>query len=130
MTFLWEACPRANMPGSHPGSGCPRLYQTIEVAHMTLFSDAAAMNGAPENIVFEDVNVQFSGMHGQAHDPNSFSYSDGSAQRVDGSPKGKGPDQGRQDPEAAGIFTSTGLIMAYSQDILTWQKHHEYNQSG
>ena len=25
-------------PGSHPDSGCPRLFQTISVAHMTLFS--------------------------------------------------------------------------------------------
>ena len=36
--FLWEYCLRANMPGSHPDSGCPRLFQTIKVAHMTLFS--------------------------------------------------------------------------------------------
>ena len=37
---LWEACLRANMPGLHPDSDRPRLFkfQTVKVAHMTLFS--------------------------------------------------------------------------------------------
>ena len=83
-----------------------------------VLTDAAAMNGAPDNHVFEDINVEFPGRHGRAHDPKSFSYLDGSAKKVDGSPKGNGPEQGRQDPEAAGIFTGTGLIMAHSQEVL------------
>ena len=32
--------------------------------------------------------------------------------------KGNGPECGRQDPEAAGTFTGTGLIMAHSQEVL------------
>ena len=55
---------------------------------------------------------------GRAHDPNSFSYSDGSAKMVKGILKGNGPEQGRQDHEAAGTFTGTGLMMAHSQEVL------------
>ena len=76
------------------------------------------MNDAPDNRVFEDINVEFPIRHSRAHDPTSFSYSDGSAKKVDGSPKGSGPERGRQDPEAAGTFTGTGLIMAHSQEVL------------
>ena len=76
------------------------------------------MTDAPDNHMFEDITVEFLGGHGRAHDPNSFSYSDGSAKKVDGSPNGNGPEQGRQDPEAAGTFTGTGLIMAHSQEVL------------
>ena len=80
--------------------------------HDPILTDAAAMHGAPDNHVFEDINVEFPGRHGQGHDPKSFCYSDGSAKKVDGSTRGNGSEQGRQDPEAAGTFTGTGLIMA------------------
>ena len=76
------------------------------------------MSGAPDNHVFEDINVEFPVRHSRAHDPNSFSYSDGSAKKVDGSPKGNRPERGRQDPEAAGTFTGTGLSLAHSQEVL------------
>ena len=33
-------------------------------------------------------------------------------------PPRNGPEQGRQDPEAAGTFTGAGLIMARSQEVL------------
>ena len=127
MTFLWEACLRANMPGSRPDSGCPRLFQTTKSgAHDPVLTDAAAINyinGSPNNHVFKDINVEFSRRHGRAHDPNSFSYSDGSAKKVNGSPKGNRSEQGRQVPEAAGTFTGTGLIMAHSQDELRIDPH-------
>ena len=45
------------------------------------------MNGAPDNHAFQDINVELPGRHGRAHYPNSFSYSNGSAKKVDGSPK-------------------------------------------
>ena len=86
--------------------------------HDSVLTDAAAMSGALDNRVFEDITVEFPVGHSRAHDPNSFSYSDGSAKKVDGSPKGNGPERGRQDPEAAGTFTGTGLIMAHSQEVL------------
>ena len=82
------------------------------------------MNDAPDNHMFEDITVEFPchmrfpGRHGQARDPNSFSSSDGSAKKVDSSPKGNGPEQSRQDPEAAGTFRGTGLFMAHSQEVL------------
>ena len=56
--------------------------------HDPVLTDAAAMSGAPDNHVFEDINVEFPVRHSRPHDPNSFSYSDGSAKKVDGSPKG------------------------------------------
>ena len=77
--------------------------------------------------MFEDINMGLSGKHGRAHDPNSFSYSDGStdlrrsAKKVDSSSKRNGPElpeQGRQDPGAACTFTATGLTMAHSQEVL------------
>ena len=48
----------------------------------------------------------------------SFSYSDGSARRIDGSPEAVGPGQARDDPEVAGTLTATGLVMAHSQEVL------------
>ena len=81
------------------------------------------MNEAPIGQILEDINVEFLCGRGRAHDPNSFSYSSGSAKKVDGSPKGKEPEQGRQDPEAAGTFTGTGLIMSHSQDELRIDPH-------
>ena len=38
---------------------------------------------------------------------------------VKGILKGNGPEQGRQDHEAAGTFTGTGLIAAHSQEVLS-----------
>ena len=78
--------------------------------HDPVLANAAAMHAAPDNYVFEDINLEFPGRHGQAHDPKSFSYSDGSAKKVDGSPKGNGPEQGRQDPETAGTFIGGALL--------------------
>ena len=48
----------------------------------------------PNGPVLEDINVEFPCRHGRAHDPSSFSYSDGSTKQVFGSPKGNGPEQG------------------------------------
>ena len=87
--------------------------------HDPVLTEAAAMNGAPDNHVFKDIDVEFPGRHGRAHDPKGFSYSNGSAKKVDGSPEGNGPEQGRQDPQAAGTFTGTGLIMAHSKEALS-----------
>ena len=93
-----------------------------------VLTDAATMNGAPDNHVFEDINVEFPVRHSRAYDPNSFSFSDGSAKKVHGSPKGNGTERGRQDLEAAGTFTGTGFFitailcaahsMAHSQEVL------------
>ena len=76
------------------------------------------MDGAADNHLFGDINVKFPGRHARAHDPTSFSYSDGSAKKVDGSPKGSGLERGRQDPEAADTFMGMGLTMAHSQKVL------------
>ena len=45
--------------------------------HNPILTDAAAMHIAPDNHVFEDINVEFPDRHGRAHDPKTFSYSDG-----------------------------------------------------
>ena len=93
MTFLFEACLRAYMRGSRPDSGCTRLFQTAKWATRDpVFTDATAMNNAPNGQVLEDISVQSPYRHGRAHDPSSSSYSDGSARKVDGSPKGNGPE--------------------------------------
>ena len=77
------------------------------------------MSCAPNSYVFKHINVEYlPGRHDRTHDPYSFPYSDGSAKKVDGSPKDNKPEQGRQNPEAAGIFPGTGLIMAHSQEAL------------
>ena len=52
------------------------------------------------------------------HGPLSFSYSDGSARKIDGSPKTGDPGQARHDLEVAGTLTGTGLVMAHSQGVL------------
>ena len=74
------------------------------ITHDHALTSAVAMSDAPDNRVFEDVDAEIPSRHGQAHDPNSFFSSNGSAKEVDGSPKGNGLEQGRQDPEAAGVW--------------------------
>ena len=85
------------------------------------------MNDAPHGQVLKDIKLGFPCRHGRAHGPNSVSRSDGSAKKVDGSPKGN---RTEQDLEAAGTCTGTGLITAHSQDELRIEPHHEYNQLG
>ena len=67
--------------------------------HDPVLTVATAMNNVPDNHVLEDINVESPVRHSRAHDPNSFSYSDGSAKKVDDSRLGNGPERGRQDPE-------------------------------
>ena len=100
-----EQTPRFRLPKAFPDNKLG--------PHDPVLTDAAAMHGASDHHVFEDINVDFPGRRGRAHDPNSFSYLDGSAKKVGGSLKGNGPEQGRQDPEAAGTFTGMGLLMAH-----------------
>ena len=72
--------PRFRLPKTFPDNNSG--------THDPVVTDAAAMSSAPDNHVFEDINVECPVRHGRAHDPNSFSYTNGSAKKVDGSPKG------------------------------------------
>ncbi len=58
--------------------------------------------------------LNFPRMHGRAHDPKSYSHSDGSAVK-----KGSEPRRGSKDrSESSGTITGTGLVMAQSQRIV------------
>ena len=118
MTFLWDpsggtsACrytrftPRFRLPKAFP--------ENKRDTQDPVLTNAAAINNAPSSCVRRHhcAHVEVPGRHGQlqAHDPNSFSYSDSSAKKVGCSPKGNGPEQGRQDPETAGTFIGGALL--------------------
>ena len=57
---------------------------------------------------------RFPKMHARAHDPHSFSYSDGSAKKTGG---GQQTDEGGRS-ESIGTLTGTGLIMAHTHQEL------------
>ena len=120
VTTLWEACLCAILPSSHTftTSRLPKAVSDRERGtHDPVLTEAATMNDTSDTYVFEDINVEFPVRNGRAHDPNSSSYSNGSAKKVDGSPsspKGNGPEQGRRHPAAAGTFMVTGLMIVHS----------------
>ena len=57
---------------------------------------------------------RFPKVHARAHDPRSFSYSDGSAKKTGG---GQQTDEGGRS-ESIGTLTGTGLIMAHAHQEL------------
>ena len=59
------------------------------------------------------MTLAFPNIHRRAYTSTDFSYSDGSAKKVDGSPKGNQNGQ-----EVAGTYTGTGLVMADTQEVI------------
>ena len=78
----------------------------------------AANAGISDESLDNAIRSGFPCRHDRANSPLSFSYSDGSARKIDGSPNSAGPGQARLDPEAAGTLTGTDLVMAHSQEVL------------
>ena len=115
---LWEACPHSSMPGSHPDSSCPRLFQTVQSGtHDPISIGTAAMNDATNGQLIEDINVELAGMArpmAQEASPTQMHMAPPKRLTVAQMPT----EQGRQEPEAADTFTSMGLVMAHSQDVL------------
>ena len=59
------------------------------------------------------IRSRFPCVHYRAHDSSQFSYSDGSAKKVDG-----GSRNNQDGHEVAGTYTGTGLVMAGTQQVL------------
>lgn len=94
--------PRFRLPKAFPDNK--------QGTHNPSMAGASAINTAA-NVGMSDeslevaIGAEFPCRHGRAHDPLSFSYSDGSARKIDGSPKAGGSGLARHDREVAGTLT-------------------------
>ncbi len=97
-----------------PRSRLPKQFPSKPPDRIEAEQGPPAGPGASRQDLTDSVLVDFPCFHCRAHDPLSYSYSDGSAVK-----KGSEPIKGSKDRlESPGTTTGTGLVMAQSQRIV------------